>query len=83
MEKYKKKLSKHPFYTPSHDSGGVLCFHVGRPGVISSVPDDNLNKHQRILTKLRMCIDGLGLISSISDSYLPTTRPHVRFRTIT
>ena len=60
------------FYTPPHDSGGVLWFHVGRPcvsvrpSVHSSVvgpsvrfsfPDDNLSKHQWIFTKLGMCID--------------------------
>ena len=37
------------FYTPSHNSGGVLWFHVGRPSVRPSVrfsfPDDNLSKH--------------------------------------
>ena len=53
-------------YTPPHDSGGVLCFHVGCPCVCPSVvcpsvrfslPDDNLSKHQWIFTKLSMCID--------------------------
>ena len=38
------------FYTPPHDSGGVLWFHVGRPCVSLSVrflfQDDNLSKHQ-------------------------------------
>ena len=55
-----------PFYTPAHDSGGVLWFHGGRPCVRLSVvrpsvrisfPDDNLSKHQWIFTKLGMCID--------------------------
>ena len=44
--------------------------------------DDNLSKCQRILTKLGTCIDikeiwfwiANGQISSILDSYLPTTR---------
>ena len=58
------------FNTPSHNSGGVLWFHVGRPcvrpffrplyvrpSVRFSFPDDNLNKHQWIFTKLGMCID--------------------------
>ena len=47
------------FYTPPHNRGGVLWFHVGRPCVCPSVcpsvsrpsirssfPDDNLSKHQ-------------------------------------
>ena len=49
------------FYTPPHNSGGVLWFHVGRPCVCPSVrfsfPDDNLSKHQWTFTKLGMCID--------------------------
>ena len=45
------------FYTPSHDSGGVLWFRVSRPSVRFSFPDDNSSKHQRIFTKLGMCID--------------------------
>ena len=57
------------FYTPPHNSGGVLWFHVGRPWVHPSIrlsvvrpsvrfslPDDNLSKHQWIFTKLVMCI---------------------------
>ena len=69
------------FYTLPHNSGGVLLFHVGRqcvcrsepsirPSTCSSVrfsfPDDNLRKHEKIFTKLGMCIDivemGLGLL---------------------
>ena len=63
------------YYTPPHNSGGVLWFHVGRPlvrlsyiclSVHFSFPDDNLSKHQWIFTKLGMCIDiveiGLGLL---------------------
>ena len=60
MEKSEKYL---PFYTPPHDSGGVLWFHVGRPYVRPSsrpsvflFPADNLSKHQRIFTKLGICI---------------------------
>ena len=46
--------------------GGVLLFHIGLPCVRLSVvrlsihfsfPDDNLSKHQWILTKLGMCFD--------------------------
>ena len=54
------------FYTPPHNSDGVLWFHLGSPSVRLSivcpsvrflVPDDNLSKHQWIFTKLGMCID--------------------------
>ena len=58
------------FYTPPHDSGRVLWFHVGRPYVCPSVsrtsvhpsicfsfPDEDLSKHHWIFTKLGMCID--------------------------
>ena len=45
------------FYTPPHDSGGILWFHVGCP----SIPDFHFrtitSKCQRIFTKLDMCID--------------------------
>ena len=52
------------FYTPQHNSGGVLLFHVSRPCVRPSVvcpsvfsfPDD-LSKYQMIFAKLGMCID--------------------------
>ena len=64
---------------------------VRRTSVRFSFPDDNLSKHQWILTKLGMCIDivdiwfGIanGQISSNFYSYLPETRPYFRFRTIT
>ena len=53
------------FYTPPHDSGGVLWFHFGLLCVCPSVrtsahfsfPDDNFSKHQWIFTKLGLCID--------------------------
>ena len=58
------------FYTPPLTCGRVLWFHVGHPWVCSSVsctsgrqsirilfPDDILNKHQWIFTKLGVCID--------------------------
>ena len=60
----------HPFYTPPHDSSGILWFHVGHPCVCPSsrpsvihpsvrtlFPDDNLSKYQWIFTKLGRCID--------------------------
>ena len=56
----------HTFYTPPHDSGRVLWFHVGRlcictfthlSSVCMSFLNDNLSKHQWIFTKLDMCID--------------------------
>ena len=62
-----------PFlYTPPHDSGGVLWFHVGRPCVFVcppigrtsirpsvriSFPDDNLSKYKWIFTKFGLYID--------------------------
>ena len=50
-----------------------------RPSVRFSFPDDNLNKDQRIFTKLGMCIDiveiWFGIANGqISSSYLPATR---------
>ena len=52
------------FYTPPHNSGGVLWFYVARPCVCPSrpsvrfsFPDDNLSKPQWIFTKLGTCID--------------------------
>ena len=42
------------FYTPPHDSGGVLWCHVSHSSVCISFPDD---KSQWIFTKLGMCID--------------------------
>ena len=64
------------FYTPPHNSGGVLRFHVERPCVCPSVvrpsfrfsfPDDNLSKHQWIFTKLGMCIDIVDIWFGISN----------------
>ena len=59
----KQKLNT--FYTPPHNSGGVLWFYVGRPSYVCpsvhlsvfSFLDDNLGKHQWIFTKFGMCID--------------------------
>ena len=56
------------FYTPPHNSGGILWFHVGRPcpsvclsvvypSIRFSFLVDNLSKHQWIFTNLGMCID--------------------------
>ena len=68
------------FYTPPHASGGVLCFHVGRPSVCPSVsrtsvrfsfPDDNLSKHQWIFTKLGMCID-MEIWFGIANGQIPS-----------
>ena len=61
-----------------------------RPSVFS-FPDDYLSKSWWICTKLGMLIDiveiwfGIadGQMSSISDSYLPTTCPYFRFQAIT
>ena len=52
------------YYTPPHFSGGVLCFHVGRPCVCPSVypsvrtsfPFDNLSIYKRISFKFCICI---------------------------
>ena len=73
-----------------------VCLSVRRMSIHLSFrfsfPDDNLSKHQWIFTKLGMCIDiveiwfGIanGQISSIFlRSYLPETRPYIRFRIIT
>ena len=67
------------FYTPPHDSGGVLWFQVGRPCVRPSVVrilflDDNLSKRQWIFTKLGICIDiveiGFGIANGqISSNF--------------
>ena len=68
------------FYTPPHDSGGVLWFHIGRPSVMVrlsvhiSFPDDNLSKHQWIFTKFGICIDiveiwfGIAINGQISSN---------------
>ena len=71
------------FYTPPHNSGGVLWFHVGRPWVRPSVrpsivrpsvrfsfPDDNLSKHQWIFTKLGMCIDIVEIWLGIANGQI-------------
>ena len=58
---------------------------------IFSFLDDNFSKYQWILTKLGMCINIMeiwfgmadGQMSSIFDSYLPTTHPCFHFRMIT
>ena len=57
------------FYTPPHNSGRVLCFHVGCPCVCPSVcpsvvrtsvctsfPFDNLSIYKRISFKFCICI---------------------------
>ena len=68
------------FYTPPHDSGGVLWFHVGRPCVYRppvhqsyvrpfvciSFPDDNL-----ILFN-RMCIDIVEICFGIANGQILT-----------
>ena len=71
------------FYTPPHNSGGVLWFHVGRqwvhpslspsyvhPSVRFSFPDDNLSKHQWIFTKLGMCIDIVEIWFEIANGQI-------------
>ena len=71
------------FYTPPHNSGGVLWFHVGHPCVRLSVhpsyihpsvrfsfPDDNMSKHQWIFTKLGMCIDIMEIWFGIANGQM-------------
>ena len=78
------------FYTPPHDSGGVLWFYIGRLSVhwsytrLSiriSFPDDNLSKHQWIFTKLGMCIDiveiWFGQISLNFDGIICLRHAHI------
>ena len=64
------------FYTPPHNSGGVLWFYIGRPCVCPSVrrpsvrfsfPDDKLSKQQWIFTKLGMRIDIVEIWYGISN----------------
>ena len=68
-----------PFYTPPHNSGGVLWFHIGRPcvrpsyirpSVCFSFLDDNLSKHQWIFTKLDMCIDIVEIWFGIANGQI-------------
>ena len=80
-------LAKHRalyvFYTPPHNSGGVLWFHVGRPCIRPSVrpsyvrpsvrfsfPDDNLSKHQWMFTKLGVCIDIVEIWFGIANGQI-------------
>ena len=74
------------FYTPPHNSGGVLWFHIGRPSVRPPVPsyvslsvcpsvrfsfpDDNLSKHQWIFTKLGICIDIVKIWFGIANGQI-------------
>ena len=59
------------FYTPPHNSGGVLWFHVvRRPSVRFSFPDDNLSKHRRIFTKLGMCIGIVEIWFAIANGQI-------------
>ena len=60
-----------PFYTPPHNSGGVLWFHMSvRPSVRFSFPDDNLSKHPWIFTKLGMCIDIVDICFGIANGQI-------------
>ena len=71
------------FYTPAHDNGRVLWFHVGHPCVCSSVrlsisrtsvcisfPDDNLSKRQWIFTKFGLCIDVVEIWFGIANEQI-------------
>ena len=71
------------FYTPPHNCGGVLWFHVGHPCVHPSVrplyvrssvhfsfPDDNLSKHQWIFTKLGMGFDIVEIWFGIANGQI-------------
>ena len=59
------------FYTPPHNSGGVLLFHVGHLCVIClsvfSFPNDNLSKFQWIFVKLGMYIDVVEIWFGIAN----------------
>ena len=74
------------FYTPPHDSDGVLWFDVRHPCVCPSIcqflrpsvhlysfPDDNLSKHQWIFTKLGMCIDIVEVWFGIANGQILTS----------
>ena len=71
------------YYTPPHNSGGILWFHVGRPWVRPSVrpsvrrtfvrfsfPDDNLSKHQWIFIKLGICNDIVEIWLGIANGQI-------------
>ena len=66
------------FYTLPLYSGGVLWFScwtsihlsVVSPSVCLSFPDDNLSKHQWILTKLGMCIDIVEIWFGIANGQI-------------
>ena len=67
------------FYTPPHNSGGVLRFHVGCPCVCPSVirlsvhfsfPYDILSKHQWIFAKLGMSIDIVEIWFGIANGQI-------------
>ena len=77
-ELYVHKWHGDPFYTPPHNSGGVLWFHVGCLSVrrmsvcpsFFSFPDDNLSKHQWSFTKLGMCIDIVEIWYGIANGQI-------------
>ena len=66
------------FYTPPHNSGGVLWFYVGRrcvhpsihPSIHFSFLDDNFSKHKWIFTKLGMYIDIVEIWFGIADGQI-------------
>ena len=77
LEKIKEKVLSfffQYFYTPSHDSGRVLWFHLGhlcvRPSVHILFQDDNMSKHQWIFTKLGICIDILEICFGIANGQI-------------
>ena len=78
------------YYTPPHNSGGVLWFHVGRPWVRPSVfrfrmiTWVNINGFSpNLVCALILWRSGLGFFVNFWRSYLPETHPYFRFRTIT
>ena len=85
MKTFRKKISPNPwwpyFYTPPHDSGGVLWYHVGYPCVcpsairpsVFSFPDNNLSKCQWIFTKLGVCIDIVEIWFGIVNGQISLT----------
>ena len=71
------------FYTPPHDSGGVLWFQNGRPfvrpsacrtsvrpSVRISFPENNLSKYQWNFAKLGMCIDIMEIWFGIASGQI-------------